>query len=61
MLFRNSNKTFQIYISKESHYSIETAAKLIGIGTENIIEINCDNDGRMIPKHFVILFLLGLF
>ena len=47
----NMGKQFQIFISKESHYSIETAAKIIGIGTENIIEINCDKDGKMQPQH----------
>lgn len=43
----NLGKEFQIYISSESHYSIENAAKIIGIGTENIIKIDCDKNGKM--------------
>jgi len=46
----NMGKEFQIYISSESHYSIENAAKIIGIGTENIIRISCDKFGKMMPK-----------
>ena len=47
----NMGKKFQIFVSRESHYSIENAVKTIGIGIENIIKINCDNDGKMEPKH----------
>ena len=47
----NMGKNFQIFISKESHYSIENAAKIIGIGTENIIEIDCDKNGKMDSKN----------
>ena len=43
----NLGKEFQIYISSESHYSIENAVKIMGIGTENIIKINCDKNGKM--------------
>ncbi len=43
----NSGKKLQIFVSKESHYSVESAAKIIGIGTENIIEIDCDSEGKM--------------
>ena len=46
----NRNRRFQIFISKESHYSVENAARIIGIGTENIIEINCNHDGEMDPE-----------
>lgn len=43
----NMDKKFQIFVSEESHYSVENAAKIIGIGTDNIIQINCDGDGKM--------------
>ena len=43
----NMDIDFQIFVSTESHYSVEKAAKIIGIGTDNIIHINCDKDGKM--------------
>ena len=43
----NMDNDFQIFVSTESHYSVEKAAKIIGIGTDNIIHINCDKDGKM--------------
>jgi glutamate/tyrosine decarboxylase-like PLP-dependent enzyme len=38
------------YISDQSHYSLETAANLLGIGTDNVVKIKSDKKGRLIPS-----------
>ena len=37
------------YISDQSHYSLDTAANLLGIGTDNVVKIKSDKSGRLIP------------
>ncbi|KAI6653388.1 glutamate decarboxylase 2 [Oopsacas minuta] len=39
-----------ILTSEHSHYSIGKFAILMGIGTDNVVKVNCDEDGRMSPK-----------
>ena len=39
-----------IFVSAESHYSVLMAANVIGIGHQNIIKVQCDDDGRMMPN-----------
>lgn len=39
-----------IYTSEVSHYSIQKGAILLGIGNNNVIKINTDDFGRMIPS-----------
>ena len=36
-----------IFVSAEAHYSVLMAANVIGIGHQNIIKVQCDEDGRM--------------
>ncbi|MEC8709277.1 MAG: aminotransferase class V-fold PLP-dependent enzyme, partial [Candidatus Thermoplasmatota archaeon] len=38
-----------IFVSAEAHYSVLMAANVIGIGHQNIIKVQCDDDGRMRP------------
>ncbi len=38
-----------IFVSAEAHYSVLMAANVIGIGHQNIIKVQCDDDGRMMP------------
>ncbi len=38
-----------IFVSAEAHYSVLMAANVIGIGHQNIIKVQCDEDGRMRP------------
>ena len=38
-----------IFVSAEAHYSVLMAANVIGIGHQNIIKVQCDEDGRMLP------------
>ncbi|MGB1484778.1 MAG: pyridoxal phosphate-dependent decarboxylase family protein [Poseidonia sp.] len=39
-----------IFVSAEAHYSVLMAANVIGIGHQNIIKVQCDEDGRMMPS-----------
>lgn len=39
-----------IYTSEHSHYSMRGAGMVMGLGTDHVIEITCDNKGRMIPE-----------
>ena len=39
-----------IFVSAEAHYSVLMAANVIGIGHQNIIKVQCDADGRMLPN-----------
>lgn len=38
------------FVSKESHYSYEKAANIVGIGTRHLVAVDCDDHGRMSPK-----------
>ena len=38
------------YISDQSHYSLDTAANLLGVGTDNVVKIKSDRGGRLIPQ-----------
>ena len=38
-----------VYVSAESHYSVEMSANVLGIGLDNVIKVACDSDGRMRP------------
>ncbi|MCF6213528.1 MAG: pyridoxal-dependent decarboxylase [Flavobacteriaceae bacterium] len=37
------------FISDQAHYSFETAANILGIGSNNVVKIKSDTDGKMIP------------
>ncbi|XP_047662342.1 glutamate decarboxylase 1 isoform X1 [Tachysurus fulvidraco] len=38
-----------LFTSSHSHYSIKKSAAVLGIGTENVIAVKCDERGKMIP------------
>jgi len=38
-----------IFTSEQSHYSIDKAAALLGLGTGSVRKIKCDRHGRMLP------------
>lgn len=47
---RGSNgERFQVYVSKESHYSLKKACMVTGLGTDALIEVDVDASGRMNP------------
>lgn len=37
------------YVSEQAHYSFDKAANTLGIGTQNVVAIACDDQGRMLP------------
>ncbi|KAK6183173.1 hypothetical protein SNE40_010702 [Patella caerulea] len=39
-----------VFTSKQSHYSIKRAAVILGIGSNNVIYIDCDQRGKMLIK-----------
>lgn len=42
-------KPLVAFASDQAHYSIGTAMNLLGLGTENLIKIKTDENGKMIP------------
>ena len=38
------------FASSHSHYSAKKNASLLGIGSDNVIPVDCDENGRMLPK-----------
>jgi aromatic-L-amino-acid/L-tryptophan decarboxylase len=44
------NTTYRVYCSEEAHSSIEKAVKIAGIGSENLVKINADDDFSMEPE-----------
>ncbi len=41
------DKRLVAFVSKEGHYSAKMAANVLGIGVDNLIGIDCDDEGRM--------------
>lgn len=46
----NDSKRFVLYTSSHGHYSLEKAALMCGLGTDNICSVPSDDSGRMIPS-----------
>jgi aromatic-L-amino-acid decarboxylase len=42
--------TYRVYCSEEAHSSVEKAVKIAGIGSENLIKIQTNEDFSMIPE-----------
>ncbi len=40
------------FINEQAHYSFETAANVLGIGSKNIIKVKSDKNGCIIPQEF---------
>jgi glutamate/tyrosine decarboxylase-like PLP-dependent enzyme len=38
------------YVSEQSHYSYAKAARVLGVGSDNLVAIPCDAQGRMRPE-----------
>jgi glutamate/tyrosine decarboxylase-like PLP-dependent enzyme len=43
------NHKLTAFVNEQAHYSFETAANLLGIGATNVIKIQSDTKGKMIP------------
>jgi len=46
----NGPKKMHIYTSEDSHYSIKKAAQFLGIGSNNVIKIETNEKGEMVPE-----------
>lgn len=46
----NANHNFILFTSAHGHYSLEKAAQMCGLGTENVWSVPIDASGRMIPS-----------
>lgn len=44
------SKTLVAYVSDQSHYSNQRSANVLGIGTDNLISVESDQQGRMKPE-----------
>jgi len=44
------NRTLVAFVSDQAHYSGQKAANLLGIGTDNLIAVASDNQGRLCPS-----------
>jgi glutamate/tyrosine decarboxylase-like PLP-dependent enzyme len=44
------NMQLKAFVSDQAHYSFETAANILGIGSKNVIKIKSDKNGRLIPE-----------
>lgn len=45
----NGTHKFTLFTSAHGHYSLEKAAQMCGLGTDNVVSIPVDDKGRMIP------------
>ncbi|MBY0518180.1 MAG: aminotransferase class V-fold PLP-dependent enzyme [Bacteriovoracaceae bacterium] len=45
--FGNGNTRFSVFVSEEAHYSFFKALNQLGIGTDNLIPVPSDSQGRM--------------
>jgi len=43
------NRTLVAFVSDQAHYSGQKAANVLGIGTDNLIAVASDNQGRLCP------------
>lgn len=58
--FGNANQKMKIFVSEQAHYSFLKGMALTGLGTENLVAVNCDAHARMIPSHLKELVELSL-
>lgn len=45
----DSNLRLVAFVNEQAHYSFETAANILGIGSKSIIKVRSDENGSMIP------------
>lgn len=45
----NETRNLCLFVSEESHYSFEKAANLMGLGTNRVLKVRSDREGKMIP------------
>jgi glutamate/tyrosine decarboxylase-like PLP-dependent enzyme len=50
----DGNVKLKAFVNEQAHYSFDTAANLLGIGTKNIIKVKANSNGEMIPEELDI-------
>lgn len=53
----NGTHKFTLFTSAHGHYSVEKAANLFGLGSQNVIPVPVDSAGRMLPSALEDLIL----
>jgi glutamate/tyrosine decarboxylase-like PLP-dependent enzyme len=46
----NGNRIFKIFVSEHSHYSWKKACMALGLGTNSIVFVKTDSDGKLSPE-----------
>ena len=46
----DNNLELKAFVNEQAHYSFETAANVLGIGSRNVIKVKADKNGRLIPE-----------
>jgi glutamate decarboxylase len=46
----NGDHKFVLFTSAHGHYSLEKAAQMLGIGSDNVVSVPIDAQGRLIPS-----------
>ncbi|KAF2000405.1 glutamate decarboxylase-like protein 1 [Amniculicola lignicola CBS 123094] len=46
----NGSHKFTLFTSAHGHYSLEKAAQMFGLGSDNVISVPVDQNGRMLPS-----------
>ncbi len=46
----DNNQKLKVFVNEHAHYSFETAANVLGIGSKNVVKILADKNGRLIPS-----------
>ncbi|CZR64332.1 related to glutamic acid decarboxylase [Phialocephala subalpina] len=46
----NGKYNFVLFTSEHGHYSLEKAAQMLGLGTDNVVSVPIDSQGRLIPS-----------
>lgn len=48
------NQKLIAFVNEQAHYSFETAANVLGIGSRNVIKVKADTNGKLIPAELEI-------
>ncbi len=51
--FGYPNNNFRVYCSNQAHSSVDKAVRMAGIGSNNLIKIDVDNEYAMIPQQLI--------
>lgn len=46
----DQNLKLRAFVNEQAHYSFETAANILGIGSKGVIKVKADSNGRLIPE-----------